>query len=409
MELNEATARAEKRKRLLVFAGLWLFALLVLVVFRSVVLPFAGAAIIAYIVAPLVDRITRIPIGKRTIPRWAAILVIYAAFFAVVYVVLTALIPQIYRELARIGREGIDYANSLTPERIQEMAEKAEQWFTDHGVPVELSARSLEGGETDAGDIVPNVGHTHAWSMSLDLERLIHDLAARFSATLKENLVDIFSVSRSIATAVVASIFMLFFMLMVAAFMSVDLRRIKEYCRTLVPNEHAEDARFLVRRIDRSLSGVVRGQMTICLVNGTLTFIGLVIFGVKFAFLLATVALLFALIPIFGTILSSVPIVLIGLSQSWKTGLGMLLWIIGIHALEAYVLNPKIMGSAARIHPLVVAFALIAGERSFGLVGALLAVPIAAIAVACFDFARMKVQRQPEADDIQPVQPRPAA
>src|SRR5262249_27081830 len=98
--------------------------------------------------------------------------------------------------------------------------------------------------------------------------------------------------------------------------------------------------------------------------------------------------------------------VLIGLSQSWTTGLGMLLWIIGIHALEAYVLNPKIMGSAARIHPLVVAFALIAGERTFGLVGALFGVPIAAIVVALFDFARLKVQGGSEAEPAQPARPR---
>ena len=66
---------------------------------------------------------------------------------------------------------------------------------------------------------------------------------------------------------------------------------------------------------------------------------------------------------------------LIGVSQSFGAGAAILLWIIGIHALEAYVLNPKILGTAARIHPVVVAFALIAGERSYGLVGALFAVP----------------------------------
>ena len=50
-----------------------------------------------------------------------------------------------------------------------------------------------------------------------------------------------------------------------------------------------------------------------------------------------------------------------------------------IHLLEANFLNPKIMGTAAKIHPLVVVFALIAGERTYGLVGALFAVPVASI------------------------------
>ncbi|MGZ6077528.1 MAG: AI-2E family transporter, partial [Myxococcaceae bacterium] len=101
------------------------------------------------------------------------------------------------------------------------------------------------------------------------------------------------------------------------------------------------------------------------------------------------------LIPIFGTIISSVPIVIMALAQSWRAGLGMLFWIIGIHALEAYFLNPKIMGNAARMHPVVVVFALIAGEQTYGLLGALFAVPVAAIVVACFEFARQKAQPVP--------------
>ncbi len=384
------TSAAERRLKLRTFAALWIFAFAALVLFRSAILPFAGSALIAYVVAPAVDRIAQVCVGKRTVPRWVAILIIYAGFFLLVYVVLTALVPQIYREVARIAREALEFTNSLSPDRIQELAQRAESWLSDHGVPLALSSRSLEGGEID-GTTIPPAGQPNSpWSMALDLNQVIRDLTIKFSGAAKENLANILSISRSIIGGIIASIFTLFFMLMVAAFFSVDATAIKSYCRTLIPSEYTESARELIGRIDRALAGVVRGQLTICLVNGTLTFIGLMIFGVKFAFVLATVALLFSLIPIFGTIISSVPIVLIALSQSWKKGLGMLVWIIGIHALEAYFLNPKILGSAARIHPVVVAFALIAGERTYGLVGALFAVPLAAIAVACFDFARLK-------------------
>lgn len=384
------TSAVERRVKLRTFAALWIFAFAALVLFRSAILPFAGAALIAYVVAPAVDRIAQLRVGKRTVPRWVAILIIYAGFFLLVYVVLTALVPQIYRELVRIARLVLDFTNSLSPDRIQELAQAAESWLSDHGVPLALSSRSLEGGEID-GTTIPPAGQPNSpWSIALDLNQVIRDLTIKFSGAAKENLANILSISRSIVTGIIASIFTLFFMLMVAAFFSVDATQIKSYCRTLIPSEYTQSARELIGRIDRALAGVVRGQLTICLVNGTLTFIGLMIFGVKFAFVLATVALLFSLIPIFGTIISSVPIVLIALSQSWKKGLGMLVWIIGIHALEAYFLNPKILGSAARIHPVVVAFALIAGERTYGLVGALFAVPLAAVAVACFDFARLK-------------------
>src|SRR6185503_18172250 len=102
---------------------------------------------------------------------------------------------------------------------------------------------------------------------------------------------------------------------------SIDAAGIRAYFRSLVPPEWAADASALVRRIDRGLAGVVRGQVTICIVNGALTF----------AFLLATVATFFSLIPIFGTIISSFPIVIMALAQSWRAGFGMLFWIIGIH------------------------------------------------------------------------------
>ncbi len=370
------------RRRLWLFAGLWAFIFAVLLAFRAVVMPFAAAALVAYLVAPLVARITMIRVGKRSVPRWVAILTIYAGFFSLLYLGAVAFVPQLYRELSRISLDAVRFANSLTPERLDDISANAQQWLIDRGFPLGLSSRSLEG--EDSGSA--------AFNFSIDLERLMREAVDRTAATLKNRASDLLGLSRRVLTSVFAGIFMLFFMLMVAAFFSIDVVKIKAYCRTLLPHEYEDDARVLIQRIDRSLSGVVRGQVTICLVNGVLTFIGLLLFGVKFAFLLATLATFFSLIPIFGTIISSVPIVLIGLSQSWKIGLAALLWIIGIHALEAYFLNPKIMGSAARIHPVVVAFALIAGERTWGLVGALFAVPLAAILVACFDFAREKAQ-----------------
>jgi putative heme transporter len=374
----------DRRRRLLVLGGLWVFILAVLIVFRGVVMLFAAAAVIAYLAAPLVKRLTRVRFGPRKMPRWVAILLIYLAFFTTVYLAFITLVPQLYRELIRVSREAITLTESLTPERIHELSVQLDAWLEERGVPVDLSSRSLEGGDRDAVQ--------QPARLSVDLEKFFRELAARVSTVVNQNLGNIVAVSRTVITAVLAGVFMMFFILMVAAFFSIDSEKIHGYFSTLFPPDYAEDFTLLVEMMDRKLAGVVRGQVTICLVNGVLTFIGLLLFGVKFAFLLATVATVFSLIPIFGTILSSVPIVLIGLSQSWQTGLAALLWIVGIHALEAYVLNPKIMGSAARIHPIVVAFALIAGERTYGLIGALFAVPIAALLTAGFDFLRLKAQ-----------------
>ncbi len=105
----------------------------------------------------------------------------------------------------------------------------------------------------------------------------------------------------------------------------------------------------------------------------------------------------FSFIPVFGSILSSVPIVAVALTSgphgfSFSTGLGTLGWIVGIHLLEANLLNPKIIGTAAKMHPVVVVFALMVGEETGGLIGALLAVPIASIVQAIFLYFR---RRQP--------------
>jgi predicted PurR-regulated permease PerM len=391
LQPHDTLAPEERRKRLYILAGLWVAIALVLVTFRSVVMPFAGAALIAYLVHPLVARITRLRVAGRQVPRWVAILLIYLLFFVGVYLFSIAMLPQLYRELARISRDGLAFANSLTPEYIQQLARRTETWLGQYGIAVALSERALEG----------SAASPHGLGLALDLEKLLGDAVDRVAHLLKENLSDIVNVSRRIIGGVLGGIFMLFFILMVAAFFSIDATAIRRYCGTLIPPEYTADVKLLVERIDRSLSGVVRGQVTICLVNGALTFLGLLIFGVKFAFLLATIATFFSLIPIFGTIISSVPIVLIALADGFQKGVAILLWIIGIHALEAYFLNPKIMGSAARIHPVIVAFSLIAGEHFFGLVGALFAVPIAAILVACFDYLRLKAQ--PQADSPLPL------
>jgi predicted PurR-regulated permease PerM len=133
---------------------------------------------------------------------------------------------------------------------------------------------------------------------------------------------------------------------------------------------------------------VIRGQVAICIVNGVLTGIGLSILQVKFSLLLAVMAGVLSLIPIFGTIISTIPAVLVGLTHGFVTGVLVLGWILVIHFIEANILNPKILGDSAEIHPVIVVFALVAGEHYFGLIGALLAVPTASIVQSGFLFIR---------------------
>ena len=103
-----------------------------------------------------------------------------------------------------------------------------------------------------------------------------------------------------------------------------------------------------------------------------------------------------ALVPIFGSILSTLPIVFVALSSGLTTALAALSWIVGIHVLEANLLNPKIMGDAAKIHPVLVVLALVVGEHFAGIVGALLAVPLMSILVTIFKAARTRAMQLDE-------------
>ena len=166
------------------------------------------------------------------------------------------------------------------------------------------------------------------------------------------------------------------------------------------PQRHQALSLRLGEYIDRGLAGVIRGQLMICLVNGTLTWLGLWFFEVKYALMLGCFAGIMSLIPIFGTILSTIPIVLIAFASGWDKALFAFGWILFIHFLEANFLNPKIMGTASRIHPVVVIFALLAGEHAYGIVGALLAVPAASIVQSTFKFYVIDKQAEVEEEPV---------
>jgi predicted PurR-regulated permease PerM len=198
--------------------------------------------------------------------------------------------------------------------------------------------------------------------------------------------------------ALVLTLYKLVLILMITAFLVIDRDRILGFLRTVPPPRHRGTYEKLSTYIDRGLAGVVRGQLLICLVNGILTWVGLQFLGVRYSGLLGVIAGVFSLIPIFGTILSSIPIVLIAWGAGdFRVGLLSLGWILLIHFIEANYLNPRIMGSASKIHPVVVVFALLAGEHAYGLVGALLAVPCASIVQSSFKF--YVLDRQGEAAD----------
>lgn len=388
------------RKAIWIHLGLWAFIALVLVIFHRVLLPFGGAILIAYLAAPLVDRLAAVGEGKLRMPRGVSrglsVVAIYAAFLLLVYGFSVLALPQLYRESARLTAEARELTAQLTPQRVAELSRAAEQWLSSHGIPVSLA----DEGDLDTTAAAPEAAGLAAGAdeslggakLQLDLDRMLRQGIAGASEWLRTHIVELVNLSQKLVAKLLGGVFIFFFMLMVAAFVLVDTESILRFVRSLAPAAWRPSFDSLLESIDEKLSGVVRGQIVICLVNGVLTLIGLLIFQVKFAFVLATIATVLSFIPIFGTVISTIPIVLVGLTQSFSTAVAALLWILGIHAVEAYLLNPKIMGSAAKIHPALVAFSILAGERTFGFVGALFAVPVASIVIATFEHLRRQAE-----------------
>jgi predicted PurR-regulated permease PerM len=225
------------------------------------------------------------------------------------------------------------------------------------------------------------------------LRRGIAEESEKASDTVASHLVEW---GRGFLGTVVGSIYTAILILMLAAFMIIDRARIAAFFRSLPPPRYVGHYDKLVEYVDRGLAGVIRGQLLICLVNGLLTWAGLALIGVRYAEVLALVAGVFSLIPVFGTIASSVPIVLVALATGgFGAALWALAWIVFIHLLEANLLNPLIMGTHSGMHPVVIVFALLAGEHAFGVWGALLAVPTASILQSCFKYYRHEIEGVP--------------
>lgn len=369
-------ALTDKRaQRWLLGAALWLPALVVLLVVREVLLPFFLAAALAYVILPPVRWLSSLPIAGKRLPRWLAVVVLYVVAVAVIVISGRVFIPQLSKELTRLGQSASVAFQELSDDNIARKASAVETWVEDSGLPIRIVTAEDE--ESPAVD--DNDGRDGDGVLRVDVQQMFRDALHRARAAALETAMDAASQVRVAIAFAVRFVFSALLVLMLTAFIVADSDRVVAFVYTLAPVRDRGRLQDMLHRIDRGLSGVVRGQLTICIVNGVLTLVGLLLLKVKFAFLMATVAAVFSLVPIFGSILSTVPIVVVGLSSGVTTAVLAVLWIVGIHLLEANLLNPKIMGDAAKIHPVLVVLALVVGEHYYGLAGALFAVPIMSI------------------------------
>ncbi|MGE5380413.1 MAG: AI-2E family transporter [Methylocystaceae bacterium] len=147
----------------------------------------------------------------------------------------------------------------------------------------------------------------------------------------------------------------------------------------LWPVRLREDIIKIASEIDLVLRAFVRGELTVCLIEGVLVGLVTALLGIKFALLIGILAAVAELFPYFGPLLSGIPAVGMALLQSPRLAVYTLIAFIIIQQIEGNIISPRIIGDRVGLNPLVVIFALLAGGTLFGLWGMLLAVPTAAV------------------------------
>lgn len=176
------------------------------------------------------------------------------------------------------------------------------------------------------------------------------------------------------------SVFLLFIAVAVFSFyLLLERDKIKRNLHHFFPHLPKERVDSLAHKIEVKLGSWLRGEAVLMIIVGLLTYIGLSLLRVEFALPLAVIAGLLEIVPNVGPTISAVPAIIIAFVQAPILAVGVLALYILIQQLENTLIVPKLMEKAVGLSPLVIIFALLAGGTLFGIIGALLAVPAAAI------------------------------
>lgn len=175
------------------------------------------------------------------------------------------------------------------------------------------------------------------------------------------------------------SVFTFILILVLSFYLSVQEAGIDNFIRLVASDQYEEYLIDLWKRSRKKIGLWMQGQVLLGVLIGVFVYLGLAIFGIKYALLLAILAAIFEIIPVFGPILSAVPGVLLGFSQGYAMGLFILGFYIIIQQFENHLIYPLVVRKIVGIPPILVILSLIVGGQLFGFLGILIAVPIATV------------------------------
>lgn len=345
------------RAKLLVVGMLFVLALIGLFMIRNVLAIAALAGLIAFLVAPLI----RLGHERLHIPRGVALLISYVVVF--------------------IGTIGFGYflARSIIASIIEldpvRLIDEVREWIlmevdeNGHlviaGLTVDMSGvlASLESAEGDGSGLV------------VDVEQVLEYLGTGLAG---------FRTVMGFITAIITSAIVT---ALVAMYLNADSPRLHDATIKAMPEGYERDGLMMMRAQKRVWRGYLYGQLVNSLITGFLVFIVLWIVGLPGAFLMGAIMVVLNMIPTFGPILAAIPGVLSALLSGsttwpdlenyWFALIVTIIYLVVVQA-QANIIAPRVMGTAVRLRPAIVLLGLIVGAQLWGLLGALLAVPIIA-------------------------------
>lgn len=198
----------------------------------------------------------------------------------------------------------------------------------------------------------------------------------------------------TITAGFLGSLFSVLSLFVITFYSLLSWNQITSMIKSMFTGENEKRAERLINNIEAGLGAWVRGQLTLCLIIGTVTYIGLALLGVPYALPLAIVAGLLEAIPVVGPIVAGIIAVLTGFTVSPVIGVATVALVFVIQQLENNLIVPTVMRRAIGINPLITILALIIGTKLYGIVGAVLGVPIAvSIKIIISEFFFQKISK----------------
>ena len=175
--------------------------------------------------------------------------------------------------------------------------------------------------------------------------------------------------------------------LVLAFYMVVEEQAARNFFKSIAPSKYQPHLAQLFNKMQHKIGSWLRGQLILGLIVGIVAYVGLTILGVQYALVLAIMAGLFENVPYIGPVAAAIPAVILALLQDPVKGVMVAVLYILIQWLENNILVPKIMQKVTGLNPIVSIVALLVGLKIAGIIGAILAVPVATmVAVLLEDF-----------------------